>query len=238
VGTDDRRKVRFEFNPEYGWDTDGGEFVGLWSGITFKPASNVSLSVNPSFNIDRRTAQYVTAVDDPTAAAFFGLRYVFADLEQKTFAMTTRVNWTFTPEMSLEFFLQPFISSNDFSNFKQFDAPRQVEKSVYGQDVGTIRTVEPDGPGGNRSFVIDPDGDGPAAEFGVNDPDFNFRSLRGNLVFRWEYIPGSTLFFVWTQDRNTAERVGTFDLGHDSGRLFDTPSDNIFLIKATYWLGL
>ncbi|MGI9037759.1 MAG: DUF5916 domain-containing protein [Gemmatimonadota bacterium] len=238
VGTDDRKKVRFEFNPEYGWSTDGGEFISLWTGITFKPASSVSLSINPSFNIDRSTAQYVTAVDDPTAAAFFGRRYVFADLEQKTFAMTTRLNWTFTPDMSLELFLQPFISSNDFSNFKQFDAPRQVEKSVYGQDVGTIRTVDPDEPGGNRSFVIDPDGDGPAAEFGVNDPDFNFRSLRGNLVFRWEYIPGSTLFFVWTQDRNTAERIGTFDLGHDSGRLFDTPADNIFLIKATYWLGL
>ena len=149
--------------------------------------------------------------------------------------MTTRLNWTFSPDMSLELFMQPFVSSNDYSEFKEFVAPRRLEKAVYGEDAGEIRAEDA---GGSRSYVIDPDGDGPAAEFTLDDPDFTFRSLRGNLVFRWEYIPGSTLFFVWTQDRNTADRVGDFDLGRDVGRMFDAPADNIFLVKATYWLGL
>jgi len=235
IGTDDRGPLRFEFNPQYGWSTDGGEFVAVSAGLTFKPVSNLELRLSPRYEIDRGRAQYVTVVDDPSATAFFGRRYVFADIEQRTVSMSTRLNWTFTPEMSLELFMQPFVSSNDYSRFKEFTAPRRLDKQVYGEDVGTIRT---EGSGDLLSYVIDPDGQGPAEEFEVANPDFNFRSLRGNLVFRWEYIPGSTLFFVWTQDRSTAERVGDFDLGRDVGRMFDSPSDDVFLIKATYWLGL
>lgn len=233
IGTDDRKKVRFEFNPEYGWSTDGGRFVGLSLGVTVKPASNISLSLSPGYSRNQGTSQFVTSLDDPTNVSFFGRRYVFADLDQKTFSMTTRLNWTFTPTMSLELFMQPFISSNDFSNFKEFAAPRQVDKLVYGRDIGSVQTV---GSGENREFLIDPDGGGPAEQFTIQNQDFNFRSLRGNLVFRWEYIPGSTLFFVWTQDRNAFERVGSFDFGRDSGALFDSPADNVFLIKATYWM--
>jgi hypothetical protein len=235
IGTDDRGPIRFEFNPQYGWTTDGGEYIALSAGVTFKPVSNLELRLSPEYEIDRGSAQYVTAIDDPTAATFYGRRYVFADIEQRTLSMSTRLNWTFTPDMSLELFLQPFVSSNDYSRFKEFAAPRRLEKNVYGEDVGTIRT---EGSGNSLSYVIDPDGDGPGDGFAVANPDFNFSSLRGNLVFRWEYIPGSTLFVVWTQDRNTKDRVGDFDLGRDVGRMFDSPSDNVFLVKATYWLGL
>jgi len=235
IGSDDRRPIRFEFNPQYGWSTDGGQYIALAAWLTFKPTSNVQLQLSPQYSIDRTAAQYVTAVDDPTAVAFFGRRYVFGHLEQQTLSMTTRLNWTFSPDMSLELFMQPLVSSNDYSEFKEFVAPRRLDTAVYGEDAGEIRAEDA---GGSRSYLIEPDGAGPAAEFTFDDPDFTFRSLRGNLVFRWEYIPGSTLFFVWTQDRNTADRVGDFDLGRDVRRMFDAPADNIFLVKATYWLGL
>ncbi len=234
IGTDDRKKIRFTFNPEYAWTTDGGSFVGLSAGITVKPSSNVSVSLMPSFSRNRGTSQFVTSLDDATNTAFFGRRYVFADLEQTTVSMTTRLNWTFTPTMSLELFMQPFISSNDFSSLKEFAAPGQIDKLVYGQDIGTVTTL---GSGADQEFLIDPDGLGPADSFTIQNQDFNFRSLRGNLVFRWEYIPGSTLFFVWTQDRNDLDRVGNLDFGRDTGDLFRAPADNIFLIKATYWMG-
>lgn len=234
VGTDDRKKVRFEFSPGYGWSTDGSDFVELFFGITVKPASNVSLSLQPSLSRNRTQSQFVTSLDDATATEFFGRRYIFADLEQRTLSMTTRLDWTFSPTMSLEMFVQPFISSNDFSRFKEYAAPRGIEKVVYGEDIGTISTS---GSGEDVEYLIDPDGAGPADSFTIQNRDFNFRSLRGNLVFRWEYIPGSTLFFVWTQDRNAFERVGSFDFGRDSGALFDAPADNIFLIKATYRMG-
>ncbi len=68
--------------------------------------------------------------------------------------------------------------------------------------------------------------------------DFNFKSLRGNAVLRWEYSPGSTLFFVWTQSRSDYENLGDFRFNRSVDRLVDTRPDNIFLVKATYWWGL
>jgi hypothetical protein len=66
---------------------------------------------------------------------------------------------------------------------------------------------------------------------------FNVQSLRGNAVLRWEYRPGSTLFFVWQQQRSGADPFGDFELGRDTGAIFNARPDNVFVIKATYWLG-
>lgn len=231
VSTDSRKPIVAEFNPTFSWNEEGARDYSVSLGLAFKPASNVSLSLGPRFSHSESTSQFVTAVEDPTVEAFFGKRYVFADLEQKRLSMDTRLNWTFTPTMSLELFAQPFIASNDFSGFKEFAAPRALEKNVYGVDVGTVEEVD-------GAFRIDPDAAGPAESFTVNDPDFNFRSLRGNLVYRWEYRPGSTLFLVWTQDRNSVVADGSLDFRRDMRQLFDEDADDVFLIKATYWLGI
>ncbi len=235
LSTDSRKPVIVSFNPSTGWDTDGGRNYEIGMNLTLKPASNVNITMSPSFGRSKNPDQYVTVVDDPTSSAFFGRRYVFGELDQKSLSMPTRLNLTFTPSMSLELFLQPLISANDFSNFKEFDAPRALRKNTYGVDVGSVREV---GEGGDRTVFVDPDGAGPADEFAIANRDFNFRSLRGNLVFRWEYTPGSTLFFVWTQDRSATDRLGDLDFSRDFGALRGAPSDNIFLVKLTYWLGI
>jgi hypothetical protein len=85
--------------------------------------------------------------------------------------------------------------------------------------------------------VIYPDGryDG-APSFAAPRPDFNSRSLRGNAVLRWEWRPGSTMYFAWQQTRQGFAPVGDFDLRRDSDALFDAQPDNVFLIKVNYWL--
>jgi hypothetical protein len=87
------------------------------------------------------------------------------------------------------------------------------------------------------AYTIDPDGAGPAAAFTVGNPDFNIRSLRGTAVMRWEYRPGSTLFFVWTQERSGADAYGDFDFNRDRAALFRDRPINVFQVKATYWIG-
>ncbi|NIM51889.1 MAG: hypothetical protein GTN78_05305 [Gemmatimonadales bacterium] len=232
ISTDTRKKLALATYPEIGCNTEGACDYGFNLDVTWRPASNISLSVGPAFNHGGHTAQYVTAVDDSIATAFHGRRYVFSDLDQNSISMNTRLNVTFTPNLTLEVFLQPLISSNRFTNFKEYDQPRELAKSVYGRDVGTIAT---DG----ATYTVDPDGPaGPAESFTFDDPDFNFRSLRGNAVLRWEFRPGSTLYLVWTQSRADAATVGDFDFGRDVRALFDAPAENIFLLKINYWLGL
>ena len=125
------------------------------------------------------------------------------------------------------------MSANEFRDYKELRAPKTYEFAIYGRDQGTIT---PDGKGG---FVVDPDGLDAAGAFTVADQSFNFRSLRANLVLRWEYRPGATLFLVWQQSRsNQADGVGDFDLGRDVRSLRTTPADNLLAVKLSYWLGL
>ena len=123
-----------------------------------------------------------------------------------------------------------------YTQFKEFAAPRVLRKMVYGTDVGTqTATRDPDGT--ITGYTIDPDGAGPAAAFSFANPDFNFRSLRGNAVVRWEYRPGSTLFFVWTRNSSDfASYVGDFAFSRDANALFSAKADNVFLVKVNWWL--
>jgi len=230
ASTDGRKNVVLSVSPNYGCrDGACSWFVG--GGVTLRPRSNVQVELGPSYSDGRTRTQYVTAQQDPTATAMYGTRYVFADLHQREFGMDTRLNVTFTPTLTLEVFAQLLISSGAYSAFKEFERPRTLDRAVYGVDVGTIARS------GGR-YVVDPDGAGPADTLSFADPDFNFRSLRGNAVLRWEFHQGSTLYLVWTQSRADQETLPDFNLDRDLGALRATQPENIFLVKVSYWIGL
>ncbi len=235
-GTDSRKAISFNLNASLSDNTEGGSSRSISLNTTLKPASNVSLSLGPSWNTSLNSAQFVRSVSDPLRTDFFGRRYVFADTRQTSLSMNTRLNITFTPNLTLELFAQPFISSADFQRFKEFANPRQSEKLVYGRDVGTV-TPTHDARGQVTTFTVDPDGDGPSDTFAIGNPNFVFRSLRGNAVIRWEYRPGSTLFFVWTQDRSATDRfTGDFSFRSPDNGVFGSRPNNTLLVKASYWL--
>jgi hypothetical protein len=181
--------------------------------VSLRPASNVSLSVGPQYSWERTPVQYVTQYADSTATLTFGNRYVFAGLRANELSAAIRLNWTFTPKLSLQFYGQPLISAGAYSDFKALARP--------------------------KSFAFDHWNDGTSSfdstTFTPPNPDFNFKSLRGNAVLRWEYLPGSTLYLVWTQSREDVENTGAFRLGPSIGRLTRSQPDNIFMVKFTYW---
>ena len=211
--------------------------------FTYRSGEKLELRLGPSLTRSFTQAQYVTSTSDPLATNTFGRRYVFAPLDQTTFALETRMNVTFSPTLTLQVYAQPLISSGDYGDLAEFRAPGAYRFSTYGEDAGTsVRQADGD-------YLIDPDGPGAAPEFTVSDRSFNLRSLLGNAVLRWEWSPGSTLFLVWQQsragrvqasefDETGALDVGAFDLGYDTKELFGLGSDNIFLIKMNYWLNL
>ncbi|HEX8693873.1 MAG TPA: DUF5916 domain-containing protein [Longimicrobium sp.] len=238
VSTDARKPVVFSTAHDWFHYADGAYYYGANATVRVKPATNVQLSLGPSYSRQKSTTQFVLRRDDPTATHFMGQRALFADLDQNTFSMNTRLNWTFTPTLTLELFAQPFVFAGDYSRFKEFTGPRTTEKMVYGEDFGTLCFDE----AANR-YTADPNGDcaaegtRSAQAFSFGNPDLNFRSLRGNAVLRWEYRPGSTLFLVWQQQRAGAMPFGDFDFGRDANAIFQQRPDNIFVIKASYWIG-
>lgn len=230
--TDTRRTVSLMLMPDLGC-ADGHCSWDLSLDATVHAAPNVSVEVIPSYSYNTTSNQYVTTVADSTATAFYGNRYVFASLVEKTLSMTTRLDWTFTPALTLQLYVQPLIASGAYSRFREFNAPRTLERSVYGVDRGTIAYA-------NGAYTVDPDGAGSAQPFSFGDPNFVFRSLRGSAVLRWEYHPGSTVYVVWTQQRsdNAATGVGDLALGRDLRGLTGAPPANIFLVKFSYWVRL
>ena len=197
--------------------------------IEIRPSSNVSVTISPYYYINKQMIQWVDSFTDETAVNTFGKRYVFAKLDQKTFGAGIRLNWTFTPQLSLQLYAQPLISCGDYSDFKELSAPKTYEYNIYGTGNSTFD---------ESTLAADPDGDGPANSFQIDNPDFNFKSLRGNAVLRWEFVPGSVVYFVWTQSRSDDEETGQFRLGRSFRRLLDTEADNIFMVKFTYWFNM
>jgi len=142
-----------------------------------------------------------------------GTHYTFAHLDQHTTSVTARFNYTFNPDMSLQTYLQPFISKGTYSNVRQLSATPRADAydDRYAPYINPAVTTDPGG--------------------------FNFKQLSSNVVFRWEYKPGSTLFAVWNQGRQgSLPREGNENFQGDVRDLFGLHPANTFLIKVSYWL--
>jgi len=197
--------------------------------LEWKPKPNMSVTMGPSLMLNNGNTQWVDAFDDPTAVKTNGKRYVFGEMKQTEWSANIRLNWTFTPRLSLQLYMQPLLSHGDYENFKELDRPKSYAFNVYSGDQ-IIRA--------NGEYEIDPDGSGPAQSFTFDNPDFNYKSLRGNAVLRWEYKPGSTLYLVWTQNRWNDHVEEPYSFRRSAEQLWNTQSDNIIMLKATYWWSL
>lgn len=228
VWTDSRQPIVVSLQVGAGRSESGGWRYDVRPGVSWKPASGLDLSFSPGFTRDITIAQWVDNVDDLTAASTYGARYLFGRLDQTEISGSFRLNWTFNPKLSLQVYLQPLISVGSYDVFKELRQPDTYSFNIYGENGSTIE--ERDG-----EYLVDPDGPGPAPEFRFDDPDFNFKSLRGNIVLRWEYLAGSTIYFVWTQGRTDERNPGSFNLGTDVENLLSSPADNVFLVKISYW---
>jgi len=227
--TDSKNRLYYELSAYAGGSPDSRtKCLSLNPCVEWKPVSNLSMSAGPGYDYMVEDAQYVTTVAAPgeVPGDFGGQRYVFARLDQTTISANIRLNISFTPNLSLQTFLQPLICAGRYDDFKELARSGSYEFVHYGRDPGTSYA---DG-------LVTPAGGG--TPFGLDDPSFNFRSLRGNAVLRWEYRPGSVLYLVWTQQRTDQEPLGELRFGPSSRRLLDARADNIFLVKATYYFHL
>jgi hypothetical protein len=228
VTTDKRNALSYSTNPFYQILDDGSRSYSVNLDLTAKPMSNLQLSGGPAYTKTAASSQFLKSEADPSSVAFYGRRIIFAALRQRTALFTARANYTVNPSMTFEIYAQPFISAASYSSYQEFAAPRASARNVFPQSA-----VRRFGTGAGR---IDSVQVSPTHAVGIPNPDFNFRSLRGNAVFRWEYRPGSTLFLVWQQTREDTEPFGDFSLSRDRQALFAIHPQNIFQLKINYWM--
>lgn len=206
LDTDDRKRVWFYVGISADGVDDGSYARSLSVSVQYRPSPSLTLKVMPYYSRSHEFTQYVTTLDDSTATATFGRRYVFAELEQRTFELGTRADWTLNPRLSLQLYVQPFIAAGDYHDFRSLVRPGTDEYERFTGPVG--------------------------------EPDFNFRSVRGSAVMRWEFRPGSALYVVWNENRSEVEPVGDFRFGRDLRGVASAPSHDVFLVKLSYWIPL
>jgi uncharacterized protein DUF5916 len=209
INGDDRRAIvpYFNFNT-FNSGNGKNRSWNLSPEIDFKMSGRFSssLSVSRSRNID--DYQWYGFYSDVA-----GAHYTFARLDQTTNSATLRLNYTFTPTVSLQAYVQPFVSKGSYTNVRQLSAtPRAGDYDA--------RFAPFDDP----AVTSDPGG-------------FNFKELQSNLVFRWEYNPGSTLFIVWNEGRQGFQDAeGADDFQGDIRNLLRLHPANTVLVKLSYWL--
>jgi len=208
VQSDYRKRVQGGVLFNYSRNEIGGWSAYYYASLRVRPSPTISISAGPSYSAGLTTQQYLTSVTDPAAVATFGQRYVLTEVYQRTLDLTTRLDVTVTPTLSLQLYVQPFVATGDYRRYKSLVAPRTTDYVAYADSAA------------------------------LGNPDFSYRSLRGNAVLRWEYRPGSTLFLVWTANCSTYLPNPAFDAVSDVGHLCQGRSDNVFAVKMNYWLSL
>ncbi|MFA4924272.1 MAG: DUF5916 domain-containing protein, partial [Ignavibacteriaceae bacterium] len=226
--TDNRKAVTFSYSTEFSNDELGSKNTGFSAEVDVKVGSNFSFSIGPNVSLGLEKTQWVTKIDDQSFTPTLGDRYIFAELTQKTVSANIRVNWPFTPVLSLQLFVQPLFSTGKYEAFKQLHKAGTMDYEVYGKDGSTINYLSAD-----DQYEITPSGSD--VQFLISNPNFNYKSFKANMVLRWEFNPGSTLYFVWTHDKQDFKNPGVLQLNKDFSSLMDAPPDNIFLVKVSYW---
>jgi hypothetical protein len=228
--SDERKPVNWWLSLNYSnEDETAGNSIGVYPGLRVRASNQMELRLSPNISWNQRPWQYITT--ETVGGADY---YLFGELHQVTTSLTTRLSYTFSPNLSLQLYAEPFISAGDYRSLSEVVNPRADH---FEERFRTYATSQLTYDASDDEYAIDRDGNG-SADLTLDNPDFNYRAFRSNLVVRWEYRPGSALFLVWSQGRERSSEYGDYDLGRDASGLFRTRATNVLLVKATYWLGI
>lgn len=227
LGNRSSSETRLSMSAGAGGNDDGASNVRASGAVSFRPAPEWRLSIAPFAERLTEPQQYVATIDGGRAATY-GRRYVFASIDRSTVSMQFRVGLTIKPDMNLDVYAEPFAASGRYHGHGELAAPGSRARLRYGDAGTTVQRLA------SGSLLVT---DGPAS-FTLAHRDFNTLSFRSNVVLRWEWRPGSTLYVVWQQDRSDTAATGSHVTVGDAFRSFTAPGRNILMVKTSLWLGM
>jgi hypothetical protein len=231
--SDYRKKLTVEyfFNGSLGFE-DASNSLYTEVGLSYKPTNYLSFNVGPAFSKSFSELQYVTRTTYNGAD-----RYIFASIDRRTLNASFRINFNLTPDLTLQYWGQPYVASGKYYDHKVIMEPMADN---YRNRFWTFTPEQKEYVEADRRYDIDMDNNG-STDLSFGNSDFNYQFFLSNLVVRWEYNPGSSVFLVWSQSRNFSNETGRMDFFNDVGDLFNRDNNiphNVFLIKFSYRFGL
>ncbi len=230
--TDFRKKFTFDINlsaqtgfEKYYWNLNAAP------DLSYKPTNYISFTLSPAYNKSFSELQYVTELQYNN-----NNRYIFGSIDRKTYSASLRVNFNLSPDLTFQYWGQPFVGSGKYYNYKYITNPVAVSYKdrfhTYTSDQILLKS--------DNNYHIYENADG-NEDYSFANMNFNYQFFLSNLVIRWEYSPGSSLYLVWSQQRSGYNDTGNMDFFNNMGDLFNKKINvpyNVFLIKFSYRFGL
>jgi hypothetical protein len=227
LGNRSSAETRWSGSVTIGGNEDGGSTHRLSGSFAFRPGPRWQFIAGPFYERLTDPQQYVATITGGGRAETFNNRYVFAYIDRSTVSTEFRLGLTIRPDMNLDVYAEPFAASGRYYDFGELMAPSTRTRITYGAAPGTGLTTLADG---TRDVTIG------SSRFPIRTQDFNTLSFRSNVVLRWEWRPGSTLYLVWQQDRSSQEVLGARVDAGDMLRSLSAPGSNFFIVKTSFWL--
>jgi hypothetical protein len=211
-----------------GNNEDGGARQRYETTFSIRPDPRWQFSVNPYYESQTEPQQYVATIANGRPETY-GSRYVFAFIDRTTTAAKFRLGFTVRPDLNLDIYAEPFAASGRYYEFGELLQSGARARLTYGEAADTQIVTNDDG---RRAVTVG------GQSFTLNTRDFNTLSLRSNVVLRWEWRPGSTLYVVWQQDRSETLLLSTPVGAGDLFRSLTAPGRNSFVVKSSFWLAV
>ncbi len=223
-GTDRRKKASFDLGYVHSeGKQDAFDLRRYVLRARYQPVNALSLSLNLEYEKNPSKTQYITEKQFNTDT-----RYILGHIDQETYSATLRLNYNINPNLTIQYYGQPYIFKADYSqlNYVNDATAEDLNQRVtwYKDDQVAFD---------NDTYYIDENRD-MATDYTIANPDFAFVQFRSNLVARWEYIPGSEIYLVWSQGINGFGDVNNSFSAIVDNQLLRQRPQNTFLIKATY----
>lgn len=230
LSSDDRKKLVGELSMFNNWGDEGSSrFTSISLEFTYRPINALSLVIEPTYFTGYRKMQYVDTFELDSEDC-----YLISDLDSERISADFRINLNITPDLTIQYWGQPFIFAGNYSCFKKVTEP-MAENLADRYHVYCVSEISYDSE--NGVYQVDENLDG-SVDYSFDDPNFNFYEFRSNLVLRWEYIPGSTVYLVWSQGRTGDNSYGQLNFGEDFNNLYSIAPSNVFLLKFSYRISI
>jgi len=228
-GSNEQKKLtaEAEFSVFQGDEKNSKKMLSYGVSLGYRPSKNLKITLSPNYTSNNDELQYVTQQDYVNKTD-----YLFARINQKTLSTSIRINYMITPDLSIQYWGQPFFASGKYSEFKRITNSRADK---YTDRFALFDNTELAYVNSDEIYRVSDQTGNPLYTF--DQPDFNVKEFLSNMVVRWEYLPGSTIYLVWSQTRNQSVSNGNFNFHNDFTKLFDEKPYNVFLLKMSFRLG-